>query len=245
MSRGSQGHEFYITLFSPEGRLYQVEYAFKAVKTSGLTSIGVKGTDTVCLITEKRVPDKLIDEKSVTNLYNVSEKIGALTTGIPSDARALVTRMRYEAGEFRLKNGYYCPVDVLSKRMADLAQTNTQYYQMRSYGVETILCQYDDELGPLLYKLDPSGHYSGYKATASGVKEQESINYLEKQIKKKADLNYDETIMLAIQTLQNVISQDFKPTDIEVGIVTKQDKKFHKLTNEQVDHYLNLIANRD
>lgn len=70
-----------------------------------MTSIGVKGTDTVCLITEKRVPDKLIDEKSVTNLYNVSEKIGALTTGIPSDARAIVTRMRYEAGEFRLKNG--------------------------------------------------------------------------------------------------------------------------------------------
>lgn len=76
------------------------------------------------------MPDKLIDEKSVTNLYNVSEKIGALTTGIPSDARAIVTRMRYEAGEFRLKNGnkiyvnikgYYCPVDVLSKRMADLA----------------------------------------------------------------------------------------------------------------------------
>ena len=112
MSRGSQGHEFYITLFSPEGRLYQVEYAFKAVKTSGLTSIGVKGTDTVCLITEKRVPDKLIDEKSVTNLYNVSEKIGALTTGIPSDARALVTRMRYEAGEFRLKNGIIIIIDI-------------------------------------------------------------------------------------------------------------------------------------
>jgi len=70
-----------------------------------LTSIGVRGSESVCVITEKRVPDKLIDEKSVTNLFQVSEKIGALTTGIPSDARTLLARMRYEASEFRLKNG--------------------------------------------------------------------------------------------------------------------------------------------
>lgn len=81
------------------------EYAFRAIKTSGLTSVGVRGVDTVCLVTEKRVPDKLIDEKSVTNLFNVSEKVGALTTGIAADAKTLIQRLRYEAGDFRLNNG--------------------------------------------------------------------------------------------------------------------------------------------
>lgn len=70
-----------------------------------MTSVGVRGVDTVCLVTEKRVPDKLIDEKSVTNLYTVNDKMGVLTTGIAPDAKAVVYRLRYEAAEFRLNNG--------------------------------------------------------------------------------------------------------------------------------------------
>ncbi|KAM3133356.1 Proteasome subunit alpha type-6 [Paramecium bursaria] len=246
MSRG-QGHEYYITLFSPEGRLYQVEYAFKAVKTSGLTSVGVRGKDSVVLVTEKRVPDKLIDETSVTNLFSVSDKIGALTTGIPADAKAVVQRMRYEAGDFRLKNGYYCPVDVLCQRIGDLSQLYTQKYQIRSFAVETILGAIDDEFGPQLFKVDPSGHFSGYRAVSSGVKEQECFNYLEKQYRRKPneELHFEETATLAIQCLQTVISQDFKATDIEVGVVSLANPKFRKLSPEEIEHFLNLIANRD
>ena len=70
------------------------EYAFKAVKTSGLTSIGLKGKDSVVLVTEKRVPEKNIEENTVTNLYNICDTIGCLTTGIPADCRAIVTRLR-------------------------------------------------------------------------------------------------------------------------------------------------------
>lgn len=100
MSRSNQGHEYYITVFSPEGRLYQVgtipihaEYAFKAVKTTGLTSIGVRGKDSVVLLTEKRVSDKFIDPESVTNIFNVSPKLGCLTTGLARTIHQLLQPM--------------------------------------------------------------------------------------------------------------------------------------------------------
>jgi 20S proteasome subunit alpha 1 len=91
----SKGQEYYnITVFSPEGKLYQVEYAFKAVKTSNLTSIGIRAQDGVVLLSEKKVGDKFIDPASVTNLHHVSPYIGTLLTGIPSDMHNILYRLR-------------------------------------------------------------------------------------------------------------------------------------------------------
>ncbi|PNX54721.1 proteasome subunit alpha type-6-like protein [Trifolium pratense] len=83
MSRGSGGgYDRHITIFSPEGRLFQVEYAFKAVKSAGNTSIGVRGKDSVCVVTQKKVPDKLLDQTSVTHLFPITKYLGLLATGI-------------------------------------------------------------------------------------------------------------------------------------------------------------------
>jgi len=88
---------------------------------------------------------------------------------------------------------------------------------------ETILCGIDVEKGPLLYKVDPAGHFYGYKAVSAGVKEQESVNYLEKQFKKKAELkkefNDAETIQLAISTLQNVVVLSFQKLSLKIGVI--------------------------
>ena len=245
----SQGHEYQITIFSPEGRLYQVEYAFKAIKTSGLTSVGVKGKNCVVVCTEKRVPDKLIEESSVTNIFNITEGIGALTTGILPDAKSVVSKARQEAYEYFNENGHTIPVDCLAARLADIAQLYTQKAFTRPLGVETILCGIDLEKGPLLYKVDPAGHFYGYKATSAGVKEQESVNYLEKQFKKKIELKKEftdaETIELAISTLQNVLSTDFKANDIEVGFISAKENVFRKLAPETIEVHLNAIANKD
>lgn len=245
MSRGA-GFDKHITVFSPDGRLYQVEYAFKAAKASGLTSIAVKGTDCVVLCIEKKVPDRMIVPESVTHLFPVSESVGAMMTGLLPDARALVTRMRNEASEYRFKNGVPCPVNVLANRTGDLAQVYTQQAFMRPYGVVTILAGIDDELGPQLYKIDPAGLFQGFKATAAGVKEQEATNYLEKQWKKaNGNFNRDQAVELAIECLQNVMAQEYKANDIEVGIVTVDHTALRLLSHSEIEERLNAIAAKD
>ncbi|XP_062216595.1 proteasome subunit alpha type-6-like [Phragmites australis] len=122
MSSGmGAGYDRHITIFSPEGRLYQVEYAFKAVKSAGFTSIGMRGKDSVCVVTQKKVPDKLLDHTSVTHLFLITKYIGLLATGFIADARSLVCQARNEVAEFCFKWGYEMPVDVLAKWIADKA----------------------------------------------------------------------------------------------------------------------------
>ncbi|KAG7013980.1 Proteasome subunit alpha type-6 [Cucurbita argyrosperma subsp. argyrosperma] len=267
MSRGSGGgYDRHITIFSPEGRLFQVEYAFKAVKSAGITSIGVKGKDSVCVVTQKKVPDKLLDQTSVTHLFSITKYLGLLATGITADARSLVQQARNEAAEFRFRYGYEMPVDVLAKWIADKSQVYTQHAYMRPLGVafELVIIRplnyfslpsefslvamvlgIDDEFGPRLYKCDPAGHFFGHKATSAGLKEQEAINFLEKKMKNDPAFTYEETVQTAISALQSVLQEDFKANEIEVGVVRSENPIFRVLSTEEVDEHLTAISERD
>ncbi|KAH6556712.1 hypothetical protein KP509_1Z160700 [Ceratopteris richardii] len=246
MSRGGgAGYDRHITIFSPEGRLYQVEYAFKAVKGSGITSIGVRGKDSVCVVTQKKVPDKLLDQTSVSHLFPITKYIGLLATGMTADSRSLVQHARTEAAEFRFKMGYEIPVDYLAKRLADKSQVYTQHAYMRPLGVAAMLIGIDEELGPQLFKCDPAGHYVGYKATSAGLKEQEVVNFLEKKMKNNVQLTYEETVQTAISALQSILLEDFKATEIEVGVVSVTDPLFRVLSTEEIDEHLTAISERD
>ncbi|VAH86967.1 unnamed protein product [Triticum turgidum subsp. durum] len=287
MSRGSgAGYDRHITIFSPEGRLYQVEYAFKAVKSAGVTSIGVRGKDSVCVVTQKKVPvsrrppprpipalappllargacefdrarfvycrlmcfwlqDKLLDDTSITHLFSITKYTGLLATGLTADARSLVSQARNEAAEFRKKWGYEMPVDVLAKWIADKAQIYTQHAYMRPLGVVAMVLGYDEEKNAQLFKCDPAGHFFGHKATSAGLKEQEAINFLEKKMKDSPQFTYDETVQIAVSALQSVLQEDFKATEIEVGVVRKEDRVFRSLTTEEIDQHLTAISERD
>lgn len=247
MSRGSStGYDRYISIFSPEGKLYQIEYAIKAVKTPSITSIGVRGEDCVCMVTQKKVPDKLLDPSTVTNMHKITPTIGCVTTGLPADARAQVQRARQEAADFEYKYGYPMSAGGLSSRMASLAQVKTQFAGTRPFGVTLMFCGIDDEDNePVLYKSDPAGYKVGYIATCTGQKEQEGINYLEKKLRNKPKLNFDETVQLALLALQTVIGNEFKPSDVEVGVVHADHPKFRVLDEDEIDFHLNALAERD
>eukprot|EP00475_Leptophrys_vorax_P009889 TRINITY_DN16586_c0_g1_i1.p1 TRINITY_DN16586_c0_g1~~TRINITY_DN16586_c0_g1_i1.p1 ORF type:complete len:228 (-),score=77.17 TRINITY_DN16586_c0_g1_i1:78-761(-) len=223
-SRGSgAGYDRHITIFSPEGRLYQVEYAFKAVRNGGITSLGVRGKDSVVLITQKKVPDKLLDPTSVTSMYKITDRIGVVVTGMVCDFMSIVQRARDEAVNFFYTNGYEIPVHYLANRMADNQQIFTQHAFMRAFGVVTIFAAFDEEKGPQLFRVDPAGYFAGYKACSAGTKEQEAENILEKSVKKNAGMSFSETIETAVIALQTVIGADLKADDIEISVVTADD----------------------
>ncbi len=121
----------------------------------------------------------------------------------------------------------------------------TQNAEMRPLGCSMILIGMDEEFGPQLFKTDPAGYYSGYKATSSGVKQTEANNFLEKKVKKKNDLSVNDTIELAITCLSSVLAADLKPNEIEIGLVTSEERNFKILTESEIETHLSRIAEKD
>ena len=241
----SAGYDRHISIFSPEGKLYQVEYAIKAAKSSGLTTVGIRGVDSVCVATQKKIPDALCDPEYVTNIYTISGSIGCIVTGLPADGRSLIIRARQIASDFHDKNGYECPPHWLSYKVANLGQLYTQHAYMRPYGVTAIFFGIDEEKGAQLFKVDPAGKYYGCRGCAAGAKEEEATSMLEKIVKKKQNTDEAETISNTIMCLQAVLGVDFKARDVDVAVVSVKDRSVRKLKEAEIDDYLTAIAEKD
>lgn len=241
----AKGYDSHITVFSPEGRLYQVEYCFSAVKGCGFTTVALRGDDSVVAVTQKKLPDKLMEKDFMTHLYNITPNVGCVTTGSSPDSRALVYKAREIASKFKDKNGYEIPVHYLALKVANIGQVYTQHAYMRPYAVNMMLFSIDDEKGPQLFQCDCAGYYAGYKGCAAGAKEPEAQNALEKIVKKKQALNEAETIQQSIACLQAVMGMDFKDTDVEVGVVSTKRTGFVRLSEEEIRGHLDAIAEKD
>ncbi len=153
--------------------------------------------------------------------------------------------MRQFAGDYRNDYGYEIPINVLAEKVGEVAQMYTQHAYMRPLCVVTLLFTMDDERGPQLYKIDPAGYYVGYKATATGEKEQSAVNNLEREFKKAMDLSVDDTIKCAIKTLQTTLSTEFRNTDIEIALVTSEDSDVKILTPEEIERELAKVGESD
>jgi 20S proteasome subunit alpha 1 len=162
-----------------------------------------------------------------------------------ADIRDIVQKARRKAADFAFEYGYEVPVDVLANILADEFQVYTQHAYMRPLAVMVMLVAIDEDRGPSLYKCDPAGYYVGYSATSAGAKEVEAVNFLEKKVKSGSAFDVNETTQLAISTLQHVLGEEVKASELEVALVTADNKSFRLLSESAVEEHLTAISERD
>lgn len=232
------------TVFSQEGRLWQVEYAFKAVKQAEITAIGCKNKHCVAVAVQKKVPDRLIDPDTVTHMFRVTENVGACIIGIPFDVRYLSFQCKSEANEFKSKNGFDPPASHIAQTLSLLYQEFTQHIPVRNFAATTIVFGYDDSTEEFsLYKVDPSGFCCAYRALSAGVKETDGTSYLEKKMGDFEDS--EKTVEFVLRSLQEVCNTDFEPSGVEVVLLTKSDPAFKLLPEGRVKQILDTVAEKD
>ena len=223
------GYDRASTMFSPDGRLLQVEYAKKTVK-QGTPVMGIVCKDGVLLLADKRVIDKLIVTHSIEKVFQVDEHIAAAASGIMSDARILIEKAQVIAQQYRV--AYDEPMEPASliKEVSNLKQAYTQYGGARPFGVSLLFAGVND--GPQLFLTDPTGIHWEYKATAIGEFEDELKEILSKNY--KDNLSLEEGIKLAVNSLKKVLGKDFNLDRLDGCSISTSDKKFKRLTREHI-----------
>merc|ERR1719516_751671 len=160
------GYDLGSSTYSPAGRVFQVEYAGKAVQNSGAV-IGIRCTDGVVLGVEKLIRNKMLVTKSYRRIFTTSMNSGLAIGGLLPDGRQLVNRARDEASSYKSNFGIAIPGSVLSRRVAMYVHAYTEYWHLRPFGVSSLLAVYDDsDLGPQLYCVEPSGESLRYYGVA-------------------------------------------------------------------------------
>ena len=235
------GYDRAITVFSPDGRLFQVEYAREAVKR-GTTSIGVKCPEGIVLAVDKRTTSNLVESTSIEKLFKIDNHIGAATSGLVADARALVERARVEAQINKITYSEPIRVDTLSKKLCDMLQLYTQNGGVRPFGSALIIGGVYDGVCKL-FETDPSGALIEYKATAIGSGRTAAMDIFEEQYKE--DLSIDDAIGLAITAINESTEHDTISDNVEIAIIKKEEGNYIKLSKDEVESYINDILNDD
>ena len=229
MQAGHMAYDRAITVFSPDGRLFQVEYAREAVKR-GTTTVGVKFKDGVVLIVDKRLSSKLIEPKSIEKIFKIDSHIGCATSGLVADARALVDRARIECQVNAFNYSEDLAVESLVKKICDFKQSYTQYGGVRPFGTAMLVAGID-AAGPHLYETDPSGAMISYKAGAIGAGRNEVMEVFEKGFKE--NMTQTQAINLGLKGLTAVSENELKTEFVEVAVINPE-KEFHTLNSEEV-----------
>src|SRR3989339_1432281 len=219
------GYDRAITMFSPDGRLLQVEYAKKTVR-QGSTAIAMVCSDGLLFVTDKRVIDSLVVPEAVEKIYQIDDHVGATASGILSDARVLIERAQLKAQQHRIT--YDSPIDTLSivKEVCDLKQICTQSGGLRPFGVSLLIAGIEDHT-PRLYETDPTGIFFQYKATAIGEGEVEVEEILHSEY--KSDLTIEEGLKLSLKSLKKVLGENYNVERIDAAYITIVEKKFRRV----------------
>jgi 20S proteasome subunit alpha 6 len=240
------------TVFSPQGRLHQVEYALEAVK-QGSAAVGLRSKTHSILLALKRSTGELASYQQ--KMFRIDDHVGIAIAGLTSDARVLSNFMRQQAMSSRMIFNRPIPVNRLVSSIADKAQVNTQEYGRRPYGVGFLVIGQDNS-GPHLYEFSPSGNSYEYFAMSIGARSQSAKTYLEKHYESFADCNLEDLIRHGLHALRETLQQDKELSilNTSIGIVgpasthesnVPPSGSFRILENDDVKPFLDLMIPKE
>ncbi len=233
MQPGQMAYDRGITVFSPDGRLFQVEYAREAVK-KGTTTIGLKYKGGVALIVDKRVSSRLVEPTSIEKIYDIDEHIGCATSGLVADARILVNEARKDAQVHKITYGENISVQMLVKKICDFKQNYTQYGGARPFGTAMVFAGIDDT-GIHLFETDPSGALVSYKATCVGCGRAAVMDIFEKEF--QDNMKFADALKLGLKGLEAGLEGKPDAETLEIAVV-ETGKKFRRLKVEEISKLL-------
>jgi len=228
-----------VTVWSPEGRLLQVEYAMESVK-HGSACVGIRSRTHAVLGALKRSVSELSTHQK--KLLEIDTHIGVGIAGLTADARTLAKWMRNECLRHKYVYGTAMPSGRLVMDLADRHQRTTQTYVRRPYGVGLLVASYDEKNGPHLFQTCPSGNVYEYYATAIGARSQSARTYLEKVYDKVEDVSVDDLIMHVLRALVGCVSGDADLTKDNGSIaVVGKGEEFHLIEGDALQIYLDRL----
>lgn len=227
------GYDRAITVFSPDGRLFQVEYAREAVKR-GTTAVGIKCREGVTLIVDRRITSDLMEPTSVEKIFVIDDHVGAATSGLVADARVLVDKARMEAQINRVSYEEPIQVDTLVKKVCDFKQNYTQYGGVRPFG-STFLFGGVDDGSPRLFETDPSGAFIEVKASGIGSGRESVTEFFEEVY--DWDISLHESVVLGLRALGRA-GVELSPESVEIGLVDVEDGVFRKLSEKEAEEHV-------
>lgn len=223
-----------ITIFSPEGRLYQVEYALELVKR-GAPIVGVSSPGGVVLAADETPESRLEDLSLFRKIFQIDDHVGTAIAGLSSDARILIDQARLICQRSRLLYDEPIDIETLTMRISDLFQVYTQYAGVRPFGVSIIIAGVD-RTGCRILTTDPTGSYRGYQATAVGQRSNEANKRLEDRY--RDGLTLDEAIGLAIEAVKTASEGRVTSKVLKVAVIPKKTKTFRRLTENEIEKHL-------
>lgn len=226
------GYDRAITVFSPDGRLYQVEYAIETVRR-GTLAIGIKSKDGIIIAVEEK-PRKLQNSEVTQKIFQVDDHIGVAAAGYIPDARSQVDNARFFSQSNRMIYDEPIEVESVAKHLADQCQQFTQYAGVRPFGVALIIAGVDKS-GSTIYLTDPSGTYISYDAVAIGSGSEQVNEYLEKYYKK--DCTLEDAAILAVESIYLASEDKEGSKHIKMSQITNEAKILTKVSEKDVEKY--------
>jgi proteasome alpha subunit len=226
-----------ITVFSPDGRLFQVEYASETVKR-GATVLGIACPDGVVLAAEERATSKLQDPTFMWKIFQIDEHVGAAVAGLSCDAHILVDQARIYSQSNRLLYDEPIDVEILTRRIGEIKQLYTQHAGVRPFGISMLFAGMDRK-GSRLFWTDPSGAFLAYKAWAIGAGGDAANEILEADY--KDTINLDDAVILSLKCMSKVLEEKLDAQKIRIATVPASTKKFAKLSQEDVEKYIKRL----